>query len=219
MVTLLTSLRFACQVMLMVLVPITLVLAADVTPEERTFLPVALKDWIVIGSTVVSIFIAFWGVKNGLQSARKAIDEKQNEHRQKQLAAARDMIKEIFSDPLARSAMRMMDWSGRNFTYENQCLTVHWRDLKPALVVHQQGMGFDKQQEFIRDCFESFFDHMLVLEHFIEQRYLNEADIAVPLEYYAGQVMNFPQTYDGFLLAYGYGEARDLLQRLALRRK
>jgi hypothetical protein len=80
-------------------------------------------------------------------------------------------------------------------------------------------MGFNKQQEFIRDSFESFFDHMLVLEHFIEQNYLNEADIAVPLEYYAGRIIAFPDTYDGFLRAYGYGEARDLMQRLAQRRK
>ncbi|MEX5684108.1 hypothetical protein [Pseudomonas silesiensis] len=63
------------------------------------------------------------------------------------------------------------------------------------------------------------FDHMLVLEHFIEQNYLNEADIAVPLEYYAGRIIDFPETYDGFLQAYGYGEARDLMRRLAQRSK
>lgn len=207
------------QVALMILMPATLALAAEATSKEDTFLPIALKDWILIVSAVVSIFIAFWGVRNGLQSATKVIQEKQNEHRQKQLAAARDMMKEIFTDPLARSAMRMMDWSGRTFTYEEQSFPVHWRDLKPALVVHQKGMGFNKQQEFIRDSFESFFDHMLVLEHFIEQNYLNEADIAVPLEYYAGRIIAFPDTYDGFLRAYGYGEARDLMQRLAQRRK
>jgi hypothetical protein len=201
------------------MMPVSLVLAAEDTPEKVTFLPISLKDWIVIISAVVSIFIAFWGVNNGLQSARKVIQEKQNEHRQKQLAAARDMMKEMFTDPLARSAMRMMDWSGRTFTHEEQPFTVHWRDLKPALVVHQKGTGFDKQQEFIRDSFEAFFDHMLVLEHFIEQNYLNEADIAVPLEYYAGRIIGFPETYDGFLLAYGYGEARDLMQRLAQRPK
>lgn len=207
------------QVALVVLMPATLTLAAEATPKEDTFLPIALKDWIVIVSTVVSISIAFWGVGNALQSAKKVIQEKRNEHRQKQLAAARDMMKEIFSDPLARSAMRMMDWSGRTFIHEEQTFTVRWRDLKPALVVHQKGMGFNKQQEFIRDSFESFFDHMLVLEHFIEQSYLNEADIAVPLEYYAGRIIAFPDTYDGFLCAYGYGEARDLMLRLVQRRK
>jgi hypothetical protein len=218
MVATLTKLHTSWQVALVVLMPAT-ALAAESTPKEDTFLPIALKDWIVIVSTLVSISIAFWGVRNALQSAKKVIQEKQNEHRQKQLAAARDMMKEIFTDPLARSAMRMMDWSGRTFTYEEQPFTVHWRDLKPALVVHQKSMGFDKQQEFIRDSFESFFDHMLVLEHFIEQNYLNEADIAVPLEYYAGRIIAFPDTYDGFLRAYGYCEARDLMLRLAQRRR
>ncbi|MNP65162.1 hypothetical protein D3C76_1607310 [compost metagenome] len=60
---------------------------------------------------------------------------------------------------------------------------------------------------------------MLVLEHFLKQDYLHEADIAVPLEYYAGRVMAFPDTYDGFLRAYGYSEARALMQRLAERGK
>lgn len=210
-------LHAAWLVVLAVMMPLTPTLAAEATPEKETFLPMALKDWIVIASAIVSIFIAFWGVKNGLQSARKVIQEKQNEHRQKQLAAARDMMKEIFTDPLARSAMRMMDWSGRTFTHGQQLFTVHWKDLKPALLVHQTGMEFNKQQEFIRDSFEAFFDHMLVLEHFIEQNYLNEADIAVPLEYYAGRIIDYPETYDGFLHAYGYGEARDLMQRLAQR--
>ncbi|WP_409313464.1 hypothetical protein [Pseudomonas putida] len=216
MVATLKRLHPVWQVAFLVLMPAKLSLAAE-APEEVTFLPIALKDWIVIVSTVVSILIAFWGIRDALQSARNAIQEKQNTHRQKQLAAARDIVKEIFTDPLARSAMRMMDWSGRTFIYEGQPFTVHWRDLKPALVVHQKGMGFDKKQEFIRDCFESFFDHMLVLKHFIEQNYLNEADIAVPLEYYAGRVIDFPDTYGGFLDAYGYAEARDLMLRLAQR--
>jgi hypothetical protein len=193
MVATLTKLHTSWQVALVVLMPATAT-AAESTPKEDTFLPIALKDWIVIVSTLVSISIAFWGVRNALQSAKKVIQEKQNEHRQEQLAAARDMMKEIFTDPLARSAMRMMDWSGRTFTFEEQPFTV-------------------------RDSFESFFDHMLVLEHFIEQNYLNEADIAVPLEYYAGRIIAFPDTYDGFLRAYGYCEARDLMLRLAQRRR
>jgi hypothetical protein len=216
MVAILANLKMSWQVALVVLMPATS-LAVESTPAEETFLPIALKDWIVIVSTVVSISIAFWGVRNALESARKVIQEKKNEHRQKQLTAARDMMKEIFTDPLSRSAMRMMDWSGRTFTYEKQPFKVYWTDLKPALVVHEKGMGFDKQQEFIRDSFESFFDHMLVLEHFIKQNYLNVADIAVPLEYYAGRIIAFPDTYDGFLHAYGYGEARNLMLRLAQR--
>jgi hypothetical protein len=113
----------------------------------------------------------------------------------------------------------MMDWSGRTLTHGQQLIKLHWKDLKPALLVHQTGMGFNKQHEFIRDSFEAFFDHMLVLEHFIEQNYLNEADVAVPLEYYAGRIIDFPDNYDGFLQAYGYGKARDLTRRLAQRSK
>lgn len=217
MVTTMKRLHPAWQVAFLVLMPATLSLAVE-APQEDTFLPSSLKDWFIIASTLVSITIAFRGIRDALRSARNAIQEKQNAHRQKQLAAAREMMKEVFTDPLARSAMRMMDWSGRTFTYEGQPFTVHWRDLKPALVVYQKGMSFDKKQEFIRDSFESFFDHMLVLKHFIEQNYLNEADIAVPLKYYAGRVIDFPDTYGGFLEAYGYTEARDLMLDLAQRR-
>jgi hypothetical protein len=201
-------LNAAWLVVLAVMMPLTPTLAAEATPDKETFLPITLKDWIVIASAIVSIFIAFRGVKNGLHFARKVIQ-----------AAARDMIKEMFTDPLARSAMRMMNWSGRTFTHGQQLIKLHGKDLKPALLVHQTGMGFNKQHAFIRDSFEAFFDHMLVLEHFIEQYYLNEADAAVPLEYYAGRIIVFPDTYDGFLQAYGYGKARDLTRRLAQRSK
>ncbi|HCJ7406214.1 hypothetical protein QMA79_19010 [Pseudomonas aeruginosa] len=193
----------------------TTAIAAEDSARGDPFSPTTLKDWVSVISTLITMALAIWGIWSGLRSARNAIQEKRKEHRQKQLAAARDMMKEIFLDPLARSAMRMMDWSGRTFTHEGQTYVVHWRDLKPALVVHEQGVGFTKQQEFIRDCFEAFFDHMLVLEHFLEQDYLHEADIAVPLEYYARRVMLFPETYDGFLREYGYREARALMKRLA----
>lgn len=195
----------------------TAAMAAEPPAQGDPFSPTTLKDWVSVISTLITMALALWGIWSGLRSARNAIQEKRKEHRQKQLAAARDMMKEIFTDPLARSAMRMMDWSGRSFTHEGQAYVVHWRDLKPALVVHEKGLGFSKQQEFIRDCFEAYFDHMLVLEHFLKQDYLHEADIAVPLEYYAGRVMAFPDTYDGFLRAYGYSEARALMQRLAER--
>ncbi|MFF7065669.1 hypothetical protein [Pseudomonas sp. NPDC008258] len=193
----------------------TAAMAAENPDLGNPFSPTTLKDWVSVFSTLVTMILAIWGIGSGLNSARKAIQEKRKEHRQKQLAAARDMMKEIFTDPLARAAMRMMDWSGRTFTHEGQTYVIHWRNLKPALVVHEKGMAFSKQQEFIRDCFEALFDHLLVLKHFLQQDYLHAADIAVPLKYYAGRVMAYPDTYEGFLRAYGYSEVYDLIQLLA----
>ncbi|MFJ4347790.1 hypothetical protein [Pseudomonas sp. NPDC089401] len=197
----------------------TVAMAAESPAQGSPFSPTTLKDWVTVISTLVTLALAIWGIWSGLRSARNAIQEKRKEHRQKQLAAARDMMKEIFTDPLARAAMQMMDWSGRTFTHQGQTYVVHWGELKPALAVHGKGTVFSKKQEFIRDCFEALFDHLLVLEHFLQQDYLHEADIAVPLQYYAECIMAHSDTYNGFLQAYGYTEAYVLIQRIAVSKK
>jgi hypothetical protein len=188
--------------------------AAEVSELSR-FSMGDFKDVATGMAALIGAIVAIYGVRNGLRSARRALEEKQKENRQRQLSASRDALKDIFDDPLARAAMQMMDWSGRTFIHDSQVYQVFWQELKPALVNHITRDGFTPQQEFIRDSFETLFDHMQLLAHFIENEYLNEADIAVPLKYYADRVVAYPETYDPFLLAYGYDEARKLMIRLA----
>lgn len=206
---------FIWSFVLITLAPLAQALAEEAGQSPPSFLPTTLKDWLGLGGSVVTAVIAVWGVYSGLRAARDSISQRESDHRQRQLAASHDMINEVFSDPLARAAMRMMDWSGRTFTYDGVSHVVDWNELRPALVVPKQGEGFSTKQEFVRDAFEAFFDHMLVLNHFINRKYLKDEDVAVPLRYYAQAVIRYPTTYDAFLQEYGYGEVKALLAKLA----
>lgn len=172
------------------------------------------KDAIDAVSTLVGIAVATWGIWKGLDSARKAVAEKQVENRHKQLSAARSMMAEVFADPLARSAMRMLDWSGRTYLQKDATHIVHDADLPAALELHGSGRLFTEKEAFIRDCFEAFFDHLLVIKHFIDQGYLNVSDIAVPLRYYAVRIENARPTFKSFM-TYGYSKVETLLEDLA----
>lgn len=172
------------------------------------------KDLATMGAAIVAAAVAVYGVRNGLKAARSSVEERKNENRQRQLAVSRNIFKDIFDDPLARAAMRMMDWSGRRFQHDGSVHIVSWKELRPALINHCTVGGFTPKQEFIRDSFEAFFDHMQLLAHFIKKEYLNEADIAVPLKYYAIRVISYPDTYAAFLTEYGYEDAEKLMMRL-----
>ncbi|MFV3332701.1 hypothetical protein ACNFIA_17315 [Pseudomonas sp. NY15437] len=200
---------------LMMLAPMAQAFAEETAKAPPPFGPTTLKEWFDLAGGLTAALIAIVGLFRGLRTAEESVKQRKEDHRQRQLAASHDMINEVFSDPLARAAMRMMDWSGRTFTYAGNPYVVHWNELRPALAVAQKGLGFSKQQEFIRDAFEAFFDHMLVLNHFIDREYLNAKDVAVPLKYYAQAIIRYPTTYDEFLQEYGYSEVKVLLAKLA----
>jgi hypothetical protein len=174
------------------------------------------KDLIESGLGMGTLLLATVGIWSGTRSAKKAVVEKRRENRHKQLTAAKDLLKEVFADPMAGAALKMMDWSGRTYFHQGATYTIHSSELEAALVEHNKNLAFTKEQQFIRDCFETFFDHMLVIEHFIKQQYLDQSDVAIPLKYYAEHIVAFARVYQPFINAYGYVPAYNLLERLAL---
>ncbi|MHA6130467.1 hypothetical protein ACX3YD_30590 [Pseudomonas fluorescens group sp. PF-1] len=183
------------------------VLADDQTPI-RNFRDLDLNDQIMSCAAVLGVLITLFGVIRGLAEARKS-------NRLRQAAVAKEVLKDLFTDPLGRSAMQMLDWDGRTFQTGSQHVTVQWSDLKPALVVHSSSTIFNLQQQYIRDCFENLFDHLLMIEHLIAIENIHYNDIKVPVQYYAVKIFKYPQTFDPFLFEYGYAKAHGLIARLA----
>jgi len=178
--------------------------------------PMSTKDLIESGLGMGTLLLATLGIWSGTRSAKQAVVEKRRENRHKQLTAAKDLLKEVLADPMAAAALKMMDWSGRTYLHQGTAYTIHSSALEPALVEHNANLAFTKEQQFIRDCFETFFDHMLVIEHLIKQKYLDQSDVAIPLKYYAEHIVAFARIYQPFINAYGYVPAYNLLKRLAL---
>lgn len=181
--------------------------AADQAPVS-SFWMLDLNDQITSVAAIVGVTVTVLGVYNGLKEARRS-------NRLRQAAVAKEVLRELFTDPLGHSAMQMLDWSGRTFQAGPVSLTVSWNELKPALVVHSGTTSFDVKQQFIRDCFENLFDHLLMLEHLISIENIHYDDVRVPIQYYAAKLAKHCPTFDPFLFEYGYAKAHRLIHRLA----
>lgn len=157
----------------------------------------------------------------GIAEIRSNTREKKRENRHKQAAAARDILKDLFSNERARAAMQMLDWSGRNYTDGTSSFTIHTNELAPALRTHDAiFLGPEgEKQKYIRDCFEEFYDKVLLMEHYVNIDFLHFSDVAVPLAYYAQIIVRSPSTYHPFLKDYGYEGALAFFEKAALLRK
>lgn len=191
---------------------LTMVVTDLAWAEERTpikhFAELDLNDQITSIAAVLGVLITVFGVFRGLGEARRS-------NRLRQAAVAKEVLRDLFTDPLGRSAMQMLDWDGRTFQSGSTNLTVHWIDLKPALVVHTSTTRFDIQQQYIRDCFENLFDHLLMIDHLISIKNIHYDDIRIPIQYYAVKISRHPRTFEPFLFEYGYAKAHQLINRLA----
>ena len=163
-----------------------------------------------IPGALVAAWRAIEELKNGNRERAKATHEKSRENRHKQATAARDALSEIFNSAKARAAMQMLDWSGRSYFDGQVEHRILFSDLGTALRV--QSLSFDAKERFIRDCFEDFFDHLELVQHYIEIEFIHFDDVAVPLSYYAGKIVGNMKAFEPFLDSYGYPRAKRFLK-------
>ena len=169
----------------------------------------------------LNLTLTFVGIPGALLAAWKAIDElrhgnleKARENRLKQAAAAKSALDEVFGDARARAALRMLDWSGRSFDDGGNVHTVQWGEIGPALTT-DMSKPFPPKAVFIRDCFESLFDRLQLIEHYVAIGYLNLDDVAVPFAYYARKIVTHIDKYGPFLDGYGYAKVKSFLAKSA----
>lgn len=124
---------------------------------------------------------------------------------------ARQIINEFLDDESAGSAMQMLDWSGRTFTQEGTTFTVSHPDMYQAL--RTDNLKFEKKEQFIRDCFDSFFVHQQLTEHYLRIGLLEFDDIRYPHSYYAELMTRNKNVFGQFLLEYKYDYALSFLHR------
>lgn len=162
----------------------------------------------------VGVGIALFAARKGISEFKISNIEKARENRHKQASAARDALQEVFSNEKARAAMRMLDWSGRPYSDGNTEHFVDFEDLGLALRITDP--NFSAKEILIRECFEEFFDHLELLEHYAAIDFLNIDDLTVPLAYYAKKIDSNRPAFKPFLKEYGYKKADTFITRAAL---
>ena len=171
----------------------------------------SIKDLITSLATLIGVPAAMLAATKAINEFHRGNQERIRENRHKQASAAKGQLDALFSDPLARAAMQMLDWSGREYNTGSQTQAIFFRELKPALRLVD--LTLDEKEAYIRDCFEKLFDHLSMIEHLCKIEYLNFDDVAVPIAYYARKIAGHPDAYFPFIDTYGYSLAKDFIQR------
>ncbi|MDT5121079.1 MAG: hypothetical protein QOC96_561 [Acidobacteriota bacterium] len=178
------------------------------------------KDWIqtlswvgaVIGLILALLKYVSEQKQNREQRVRE-LEQSQIELRWKQAEAAKKLLDEMLSDSDASAAMKMLDWNDVEFEVKPGLhLKIGEQDYVKALRVSDFNFG-DKEQ-YIRDCFDSLFYYMAMIEHYIYSDLVRLEDVAFPLDYFLRIINRNRVVFDTFLEYYKLNRATRFMKRL-----
>ena len=138
--------------------------------------------------------------------------------RWKQAEMAKTCLDEIWNNPLAFAALKMLDWDGLSFPLPNDGghtpPITHIQRRESLRVVDTQFPPGDPGP-FIRDAYDRLFDGFERLEHFIRIKLIRVKDIKPPLRYYVAKLAAPEERHviEPFLKHYGFALASCFLDR------
>ncbi|HEV2762735.1 MAG TPA: hypothetical protein VGV38_07065, partial [Pyrinomonadaceae bacterium] len=184
------------------------------------------KDWIdavakVVGllSVFVAIIVAREQFRKNREESRRTRHQQANDLRWKKTELAKKVLDDMFTDPYASDAMLMLDWDPRTFYCrkhksgkEVQRMVISWPEMWAAIRVVEK--SFNDKEKFIRDCFDQFFGHMQIIEHYISVKLIEFKDVRYPFDYYikSGLLKN-RAAFKNFVETYHHPRATKFLSR------
>jgi hypothetical protein len=169
--------------------------------------------WLVAAvGGVIAAFKAVSELERSNKERAEALGERREQFRWRQAEMARTILDQTWNDRLARSAMRMLDWSGLQYE-QGQRLTdpISSADMWHAL--RTTDTSFTPDEQFVRDCFDQLFDYFERMEHYLGIGLINWEDIQGRLAYYADLLARKKLVYEQFLTTYQFRLAHRLLKR------
>lgn len=169
--------------------------------------------------TIIEMLALLIASVGGIVAAFKAISEMQENRKQrseelrwKQSSLARDVLNELWDEPLCMDAMHMLDWDERSYTINGTQKIIKARDVRDAL--RSSSPSHDEEVHmYVRDCFDCFFGTMQAIEHYIAINLIHFEDVAYPFSSYAVTLKQEPEVFEKFLTEYQYTKAIVFLRR------
>lgn len=144
------------------------------------------------------------------------VEQRRIELRWKKAQLAKEVLDGLYADPYASDAMLMLDWNARTFRVkpnknqpDGEMMRITWPEMWAALRITE--LHFNDKEKFIRDCFDSFFEYMQVIEHYIAIDLIDPADVRHPFDYYVSSLDRNALMFDNFIDAY-HPRAADLIE-------
>lgn len=180
----------------------------------------AWKDWIQtlswVGAVIGIVIAAFKYVseqKQNREQRKRELNQSEIEQRWRQAEAAKKLLDEMLSDSKAVAAMKMLDWNDVEYEIKpNVHEKISEQDYLKALRVFN--LHFKDKEEYIRDCFDSLFYFMAMIEHYIHSKLVRLEDVAFPLDYYLRIINRNRKVFDTFLTHYKLNRAIRFMIRL-----
>jgi hypothetical protein len=177
-----------------------------------------IMDLIQVLSWMAAIAAGIVAASKALRETRENRDLRREELRWRKAQLAREVLKDIRDNPAIRSAGLMLDWTGREFEIlPGIRASITWPEMNHALRTQSNG-GFSDKEAFIRDCFDSLFDTLEQVEHYLRTGLIEFEDVSFPLEYYVAQLREREDVIYPFLAEYGYDLGKPFLERFGVKR-
>jgi hypothetical protein len=197
----------------------------DTAPLFSSLSKYGITDWSEL-SQAIGVVGALLAALVFIYQFRETILQRSVEQRRTQAALARELLANLFSDPRSRDALRMLDYGARTYLVGGSSTSISAGDVKNGLRITPQRphkrpgeaddetvLRFSPDELYVRDCFESLFDQVDILEHFVQRELLDPDDLRPPLAYYAKKINADTQTFSVFLKQYEYELSRAFLLR------
>ena len=176
-----------------------------------------LKDLFQVGAWSAAIIGGWIAAQKALFEMNRANTQRAEDLRWKQAEMAKKCLDELFSDPLARAALKMLDWDGLPYTTPAGSKTQPISSVSRhrALRTENTEFGAEPDAPFIRDAFDALYDRLERFEHLIRIRLITFEDVKPAMAYYVALLTGPAEalTTMGFLEAYGFQLARAFLGR------
>jgi hypothetical protein len=182
-----------------------------------------VQSWVTIVGGVVAAVGVFIASFKALVEWRRAnewreeeLRQRQREFRHKQATFARELTREVFADPRARAALKMLD--SLSYEYADEAGVKHRvrvDQIQPALRTVE--LTFSDEEKFIRSGFEGLYEYLEQIEQLIGLEVVNFEDIETVFRYYMARALRPDVRHLGFLEQYDYPRAKKFLLRFEAR--
>lgn len=173
-----------------------------------------LKDWLQAVAWIAAAGGLILAVLKYLVELREGRVQRQRELRWRQAEAGKSLNDEMQTDERAWPALQMLDLDSESREFklsDEEKVKISPADIATALdpLNHQH----DEKSVYIRDCFDTLFYFMTMLEHYISSTLICADDVAYPLDYYVPLMTKYRPQIAAYLKRYGLSRAQVFLER------
>ena len=175
-----------------------------------------LLFWLITAvGAIVAAFRAIKEMQRANLERAEAVQEQRQLLRWRQAEMARSVLDKLWENSLARSAMKMLDWSDKVFAPDGEKTEpITTKFMLNSL--RTEHLLFNRSEEFVRDAFDELFDELAKIEHYLNIGLVLWEDVQERLKYNVSRLHGHRKVVENFLVAYEYNLTLALLARFSI---